>query len=186
MVNQNFFTNLRLEHKMKMNRGLSRVVILSLLSGVLVLGSLFIAVRPAHAQATVTNVTTVTSVTMQVSGTASALQSGLAETVTFSGPLVVTATVATDPTLGPSVVVSIDGRGIKGIGSKTGTVYLNECEANLTRPFAATDVISTTFAYFEDAPGSYLKAKTGLLTLNLTYNTVTRALTKVTGSVGTL
>jgi len=86
----------------------------------------------------------------------------------------------TDPILPPSVVVSIDGRGVKGIGNNTGTVYLNECEANLNRRFAATDVISTTFAFFEDAPESYLRSKTGLLTLNLTYNTTTMALTKVT------
>jgi len=94
----------------------------------------------------------------------------------------VTARVATDPALGPSAVVSIDGRGVKGIGSTTQTVYLNECEANLTRPFAATDVIKLTFAFFRDAPGSYLTSKTGLLTLNLTYSTATLKLTNVTGS----
>ena len=177
MVNETFM-NFRLEHGMKMNRRLSRVVILSLLSGV---GSLFIAVRPAHAQTS-----TISTATIQTSGTASAAKTGLTETVSFSGPVVVTATVSTDPTLGPGAVVSIDGRGVKGTGNKTGTVYLNECEANLTRPFAATDVIKLTFAFFADAPGSYLTSKTGLVTLTLTYDTVTMKLTKVTASVGTL
>lgn len=168
---------------MKMNRRLSRVVILSLLSGV---GSLFIASRPAYAQTATDSTVTDSTVTLQVSGTASAAKTGLTEAVSFSGPLVVTATVSTDPTLGPSAVVSIDGRGVKGTGNKTGTVYLNECEAILTRPFAATDVIKLTFAFFADAPGSYLTSKTGLATMTLTYDTVTMKLTKVTGSVGTL
>lgn len=168
---------------MKMNRGLSRVVILSLLNGVL--GLVFIAVCPAYAQTSASLTPIVSTSTVQVS-TASAVAAST-ETVTFSGPVVVTATVVTDPTQGPTtLVVAIDGRGLKGIGTKTGIVYLNECEANLTRPFAGTDVIETTFAYFEDAPGSYLKAKTGLLTLNMTYNTTTKTLSKVTASVSTL
>jgi hypothetical protein len=177
MINQTFSRTFELEHRMKMERGLSRVVLLSLLSGVL--GSLFIAVGPAHAQATIS------TFTIQVSGTAPTASTALAGAVTFAGPLVVTTTVVPDPALGPGVAVFIDGRGVKGTGIKTGTVYLNECEANLTRPFAATDVIKTTFAFFEDKPGSYLNSKTGLLTLNLTYNTVTMALTKVTASFGT-
>ena len=157
---------------MKTYRGLSRVVILSL-------GSLFIAVRPAHAQTA-----TVSTFTVQVSGSATAAQTGLNETVNFSGPVVVTATVVTDPILPPGAVVSIDGRGVKGIGATTGTVYLNECEANLSRLLAATDVINTTFAFFENKAGSYLFSKTGLLQLNLTYNTTTLALTNVIASVG--
>ena len=164
---------------MKTYRGLSKVVILSLLGGAL--GSLFIAVRPAHAQTT-----TNSTFTIKVSGNASALTTGLGEAVTFSGPVVVTATVLTDPLMPTSVTVSIDGRGVKGIGANTGTVYLNECEANLSRLFAATDVIQTTFAFFRDAAGSYLTSKTGVVTLHLTYNTTTMTLTNVTGSVGTL
>jgi len=58
--------------------------------------------------------------------------------------MVVTATVMTDPVLPPVPrTITIDGRGVKGIGNNTGTVYLNECEANLHRRFAATDVIHT-------------------------------------------
>ncbi len=169
---------------MKTYRGLSKAVLPSLLVGVL--GALFIAVSPAYAQTSTVPTSTVSTFTIQVSGSASAAKTGLGEAVTFSGPLVMTANVITDPILPPSVVVTIDGRGVKGIGNKTGTVYLNECEANLNRLFAATDVIQTTFAFFEDAPGSYLTSKTGVLTLNLTYDTTTMALTKVTASVGTL
>lgn len=160
---------------MKMNR-LASVLLPSFL-----IGSLFLAVGPASAQTSVTS-----TVTLQVSGTAPAVKTGLNETVTFSGPLVVTARVVTDPTLGPSAMVSIDGRGVIGTGKKTGATYLNECEASLARPFAASDTINTTFAFFLDAPGSYMSSKTGLLTLTLTYDTTTMKLTGVSASVSTL
>ena len=186
MINK-IFTNLRLENRMNEDRRLSRVVVLFLMSGVV--GSVCLSVRSAHAQANTAAVVPVpvaSTFTIDVSGSAPALKTGLTEAITFSGPLVVTSIVSTDPTLGPGAVVSIDGRALKGIGSRTGKVYLNECEANLTRPFGAKDTIKTTFAFFEDAPGSYLNSKTGLLTLNLTYNTTTMTLTKVTASVSTL
>jgi hypothetical protein len=154
-----------------------RRVILSFLGA---LGAILLAAPAARAQATVS------TFTIQVAGNASPVKTGLPETVSFSGPVVITATVVTDPVLGPGVVVSIDGRGVIGTGQKTGTVYKNECEANLTRPFGASDTVNTTFAFFKDVPGSYMFSKTGLLTLNLTYNTTTMALTNVTGAIGTL
>ena len=171
---------------MKTKRSLSTIVIISLMSGVL--GSL-IAVRPAQAQATAPAASAqavVSTFTLQVAGTASKATTGLPETVTFAGAVLVTATVENDPALGPGAVVAIDGRGVKGTGNTSGTIYLNECEANLTRPFAATDVIKLTFAFFEDAPGSYMRSKTGLVTLTLTYDTVTMKLTNVTASLGSL
>jgi hypothetical protein len=145
-----------------------------------VAAALVFVARPAQAQ-------TVTSTfTIQVSGTASSVKTGLPETVMFSGAVVVTATVVTDPALPPGVVVSVDGTGVTGTGNKTKTVYVNTCQANLTRLFGPTDTIQTTFAFFQDAAGGYMSAKTGVLTLNLTYDTATMALTNVTGSVGTM
>ncbi|HEY6912571.1 MAG TPA: hypothetical protein VI356_24530 [Myxococcales bacterium] len=154
-----------------------------------VLGALLLAVPPALAQ------TTTSTFTIQVSGTASALKTGLPETVKFSGPLVITTTVVTDPVLPPGVVVSVDGRGVVGTGQKTGTVYDNECEARLTRLFRPADTINLTFAFFP-APsstaaaagslGAVLSSKTGLLTLNLTYDTTTTALTSAAAAIGTL
>ncbi|HET7788205.1 MAG TPA: hypothetical protein VFL36_19695 [Myxococcales bacterium] len=162
------------------------------------IAALLLAAPPALAQ------TTVSTFTIQVSGTASSVKTGLPETVKFSGPVVITTTVVTDPSsptptatttlLPPSVEVSIDGRGVTGVGQKTGTIYNNECEARLTRLFSATDTISLTFAFYPappptaaaDAVGAYMSSKTGLLTLNLTYDTATTALTGVTASLGTL
>jgi hypothetical protein len=162
---------------MTTKRRLAGIVIISFMSGVF--GSL-IAVRPAHAQSAVS------TFTIQVTGTAPAAKTGLSEAVTFAGPVRVTASVENDPALGPRVIVAIDGRGMKGTGNKSGTIYLNECEADLTRPFVAKDVIHLTFAFFEDAPGSYMKSKTALLTLTLTYNIMTMKLAKVNGSAGSL
>jgi hypothetical protein len=146
-----------------------------------VLAGVLLAAAPAYAQATV-----VSSFTIQVSGTAAAVKTGLNETVAFAGPLVVTATVSTDPALGPTVAVFVDGRGVAGSGNKTKTAYANTLVASLTRPFGPTDTIQTTFAFFQDTAGGYLDAKTGLLTLNLSYDTATMALTNVTASVGTM
>ena len=152
---------------------------LSLLGGAL--AALYLAVPAAYAQTSV-----VSSFKIQVSGTASSVKTGLPETVAFSGPVVVTATVATDPALGPIAVVAIDGRGVIGTGNKTKTTYINSLQANLTRPFGPTDQVQTTFAFFQNTAGGYMNSKTGLLTLSLTYNTTTMALTNVTATVGTL
>jgi hypothetical protein len=169
---------------MKINLGLSRAVTLSLLFGAA--GSLVIATgTQAQVAVTPTPAAATTSTTvLQVIGTASPLQTGLKETINFSGPLSITTTVLVDPALPASVVVSIDGRGVIGVGATTKTVYHNECEANLTRQFAATDVIKTTFAFFENKAGSYLFSKTGLLTLSLTYSKTTMTLTKATATIG--
>lgn len=163
---------------MKTQRGFSRLTtLLSLIGGIV--GAVFLMVRTANAQATVS------TFTIQVSGSASAQKTGLGEVVTFSGPVVITATVVTDPVLPPGVVLNVDGRGVTGTGNKTGKTYNNMAVANLSRLFAATDTVNTTFAFFDTSPGSYLTSKTGLLTLNLTYNTTTMALTNATGTVGT-
>ena len=163
---------------MTSGRRSSKAVTLSLF--VWVMGA-FLAVGPAYAQKF-----TRSHATIQVSGTASALKTGLGEAVDFSGPLRMSATVITDPVRPPIVYVTIDGRGVKGIGNKTGKVYLNECEASVHRRFKGTNVIRTTFAFFENGPQSYLRSKTGLLTLNLDFDRTTKVLTKATGSVGTL
>jgi len=163
---------------MTSGRGLSKAVILPLFVGVM---GAFLSVGSAYAQKF-----TRSHCTIQVSGTASALKTGLSEAVNFSGPLVMSTTVITDPIRPPVVYVTIDGRGVKGIGDKTGKVYLNECEASVHRRFKGTNVIRTTFAFFENGPQSYLRSKTGLLTLNLDFDRTTKVLTKATGSVGTL
>lgn len=128
---------------------------------------------------------TTSQATVQVSGSAPALRTGLAEGVAFSGSVVVHATVVTDPALPTGVTLYVDCKGIRGTGNDSRTVYVNSCEANVTRLFRPKDQITLTFAFFEDKPGAFLKAKTGVVTINLTYDEATKKLTGATGAVGT-
>jgi hypothetical protein len=169
---------------MKKNLGLSRTLMLSLVSGV---SLSLLAIAPVQAQSTIAiqeAKTIVSTVTLKVAGSALPRQTGLKETVDFAGPLVVTATVLVDPALPPSLVVSIDGLGIQGVGATTGTIYVNELEANLTRLFAATDSTTLTFAFFESKEGSYLSARTGLLTVNLAFDKTTMMISTATATIG--
>ena len=145
------------------------------------LAGLLFAAAPAHAQAVSTS-----SFTIQVSGTASAVKTGLPETVTFSGPLIVTSTIVNDPTLGPTVSLWVDGRGVTGTGNKTKTAYANTCVATLTRAYRLTDTVQMTFAFYQNTPGGFMSGKTGVLTLNLTYDATTQSLTSATASLGTM
>src|SRR4051812_13456279 len=149
----------------------TKIVLLAAAFGVL------LAAPAARAQ------TTVSTFTLNVSGTTGpTISSADGETVKFSGPLTLIATVVTDPVLPPAVVLSVKGDQITAIGSTTGASYLNECVANLTRPFGASDTVTLSFAFFRDAAG-YLNARTAQLNLNLTYDTTTMALTGVSGNV---
>ena len=158
------------------------------------LAVLFLAAAPARAQeATEAAVAepvgvTVTSsqAAIQVGGSATAARTGLSETVTFSGDVVIHANVVTDPVMPTGVTLFVDCKGIRGISEETRTAYINSCEANVTRLFRPTDKITLTFAFFEEKSDSFLKSKTGVLTINLTYDEKTRTLTSATGAVGTL
>src|SRR4051812_46801915 len=76
--------------------------------------------------------TTVSSFTINVAGTTGlSTSSADGETVKFSGPLTLIATVVTDPVLPPAVVLSVKGDQITAVGATTGASYLNECIANL-------------------------------------------------------
>jgi hypothetical protein len=92
----------------------------------------------------------------------------------------------TDPAVPTGVTLFVDGKGVRGVGNETGTVYINSCEANVTRLFRPTDKVTLTFAFFEDKSGSFLKSKTGVVTITLTYDEKTRKLTRATGVIGTL
>ena len=114
--------------------------------GVLLPLAVLLVAPAAFAQATVS------TFALPLSATVTAASSGLPEAVIFSGTAHVTATVSTDPTLPPQVVVAIDGRGITGVGQTSGLVYKNECEANLTRPLAALDVLDHGHRRFRGQP----------------------------------
>jgi hypothetical protein len=130
--------------------------------------------------------TVTTTKTVQTSGTVDSAKTGMAENVAFTGPLVINTYVVNDPDLGPSTVVQVDGKGLAGSGTTSKTAYRNGCEAILTRPFAARDHIELSFTFFDEASDSYLRAKTALVTLDLTFDTTTKQLTSATGVVSAL
>ena len=139
-----------------------------------VLGCLLLAL-PAHAQATST-------FTVQTTGSVTTP----AEVVNFSGPLQLSVTTVPDPAGGPTTaVVSVEATQIAGTGATSGTSFINSGQARLTRILAATDVVQTTFAFYQDVPGGFLKTRTALLTINLTYDLATGALSGATASIST-
>jgi hypothetical protein len=138
------------------------------------LGCLLLA-APAHAQAT-------SGFTVQATGSVTTPT----EVVNFSGPLQINVVTVPDPSGGPTTaVVSLEATDIAGTGATTGTSFINSGEARLTRVLAATDVVQTTFAFYQDVPGGFMKTRTALLTVNLTYDVASGALTGATASIST-
>lgn len=124
-----------------------------------------------------------------VSGSATASRTGTSgtetEAVAFSGNVAINASVVTDPALPTGVSLFVDCKGLRGAGQDSGTPYLTSCEANVTRLFRPKDQITVTFAFFEDKTDSFLDAKTGQVTITLTYDEATKQLTGATAVVGT-
>jgi len=176
---------LNTERNMKTRRFLSTAV-LWLAGGAA--GGLLLAATPAHAQATASS-----TFSVPVSGTlgtpapagTKTVASGAAETVTCTGPLKLSAVAVKDPIMPPSVVFSFDARGLSCVGQTSKIAYVNSGQANLTRPLVANDVIETTFAYYQNVAGGYLKARTAVATLNVSYDTTTGAITSASGTIGT-
>jgi hypothetical protein len=116
------------------------------------------------------------TITVPIEGTVS----GQPESVRFTG----TARISVQPTsiriagARRKVIVSIDLNGLTGKGLSTGATYSAATEANLTRSFAASDVIEVTFPFFRGNPAD-AQARTGIATFTLDYDVSTGALTAV-------
>jgi hypothetical protein len=147
----------------------------------MLLGCLLLAAGPAFAQ-TATSILTTT-----ISGTVGTLAPPISngpEAISCSGPVKIATAAVSDPTLPPGVVVTVDVRGLSCVGQTSGATYVNSGFANLTRPLLATDLVQTTFAVYPDTAGGYMDARTAMVTLNLTYDTITGALTTALASIG--
>jgi len=161
-------------------------VVLSLVGAAV--GGLLLTATPAHAQATASS-----SYTVAVSGTlGTTTKTGAAspgtgatapEAVSCTGPLKLSAVTVRDPIMPPSVVFSFDSRGLSCVGQTSKIAYLNSGQANLTRPLVANDVVETTFAYYQNVAGGYLKARTAVATLNVFYDTTIGAITSASGAI---
>jgi hypothetical protein len=174
------------ERNMKMRRSLSTAV-LRFVGGAI--GGLLLTATAAHAQATASSTYTVAvSGTLGTpSKTGSAASPGTTatapEAVSCTGPLKISAVTVRDAIMPPSVVFSFDSRSLSCVGQTSKIAYVNSGQANLTRPLVASDVVETTFAFYQNVAGGYLKARTAVATLNVSYDMTTGAITAASGTI---
>ena len=152
--------------------------VLSLLSGCL------LAAGAASAQTTTSTFSVLSSGTVVGTAPGGAASVAAPENINCTGTVKIITTAVSDPTLPPGVVVFVDARGLSCVGATSKTVYLNSGIANLSRLLVPADVVKMTFALYPNTVGGYMQARTGMLTLNLTYNTTTGALTSASSSIG--
>jgi hypothetical protein len=170
------------ERNMKTRRSFFTVVLWLVGAAV---GGLLLTATPAHAQATASS-----TYTVPVSGTLGTATApgarappGAPEVVSCTGPLKISAVAVRDPIMPPSVVFSLDARGLSCVGQTSKIAYINSGQANLTRPLLASDVVETTFAYYQNVAGGYLKAQTAVAILNVSYDTTTGAITRASATI---
>jgi hypothetical protein len=108
---------------------------------------------------------------------------GGSEAVACTGPVKVSVMVVKDPSMAPNAIVSLDTRSLTCTGATTGTRYANSGQATLTRLLAPTDQVQTAISLYPNVPGGFMHARTGLATLNLSYNVTAGALTAVSGTL---
>jgi len=151
----------------------------------LLLGGLILASGPASAQTATSSFSVSSSGTIGTPpGPLVAATAGAPENINCTGTVKIVTTAVTDPSLPPGVVVRVDARGLSCVGATSKAAYLNTGFANLTRLLAANDVVKMTFALYPNTAGGFMKARTGMVTANLTYNTTTGALTSASVSIG--
>jgi hypothetical protein len=106
------------------------------------------------------------------------------ESVTFSGQAKISSRFAPDPDFGsPHVIVTIDLRGITGVGSQTRATYtVSEVEV-VQRRLAPTHRLEVTFPYVKS--GERGIPQTGVAVVDLDFDVATGALTRSAASITT-
>ena len=151
----------------------------------LLLGGLLLTAGPASAQTATSSFSVSSSGTIGTpSGALITARVGAPENINCTGTVKLVTTAVTDPSLPPGVVVRVDARGLSCVGATSKTAYLNTGFANLTRRLVASDVVKMTFALYPNTAGGFMKARTGMVTANLAYNTTTGALTSASVIIG--
>lgn len=148
----------------------------------LALSALVLAVPSARAQSAVSM--RVVTVAGSLSPSDAAVPGAAAEALVCSGGVTITTRAVTDTSLPPGVVVSVDAAGLACTGQSSRGRYVTTGQANLTRLLAASDVIQTTLAVYRDVPGGIHTTRAALLTLDLSYDTATGALTAAAARLG--
>jgi hypothetical protein len=171
---------IEMERNMMMRKTSSTAV--SLLAQALAAGALALAAPSADAQSASSS--RAPSVTGTLSAGAAVSVDPAAENLRCSGDLTIDTKAVADPTLPPGVVVSIDASALVCLGQATRGRYVTDGQPTLTRLLVPSDVITTTLAFHQDTLDELLTSRSALLTLNLTYDTATGALTGATASLG--
>jgi hypothetical protein len=154
----------------------------SLLAQALAAGALALAAPSADAQSA--RSTRASSVTGALSAGAAVGSDPAAENVQCSGDLTIDTKAVADPTLPPGVVVSIDASALVCVGQATRGRYVTDGQPTLTRLLVPSDVVTTTLAFHRNSADELLPSRTALLTLKLTFDTATGALTGATATLG--
>lgn len=112
--------------------------------------------------------------------------SGSPESVNFSGDAKVLSRHAPDPDFNkPRLVLSIDLRGVAGIGASTGAKYVVYGPELVARPLAASHTVEISFPFKSSALTTASTSRTGVASFVLDFDVATGALTAATGSVST-
>lgn len=112
--------------------------------------------------------------------------SGSPESVSFSGDAKVSSRHAADPDFNrPRLVVTIDLRGIAGVGSSSGAKYVVYGPELVQRPVAASHAVEITFPFKSSMSPAAASARTGLASFVLDFDVATGAMTAASGSVST-
>ena len=108
--------------------------------------------------------------------------SGSPESVTFSGDVKVSNRLAKDPDFfSPRYVLTIDLRGLTGLGATTGVTYAISGPELLHLRVAASHAVQITFPF----KGGSDRLRTGVASLNLDFDPESGALTAASARVST-
>lgn len=141
-----------------------------------------------------TDTTVQATVKGQVGGTAaaqtqsaesSALTGASTERVNFSGNAVIKANVRDDPDFRtpPIVVLSIDLSGVSGVGATTKKKYVTTNKTIVQRRLRPTDTVDVSFPFWVSGTRETGSGPVGKVSIALTYDVNTKALTSAAGSV---
>jgi hypothetical protein len=112
--------------------------------------------------------------------------SGTPESVRFSGNATVESRHAADPDFKrPQLVLTIDLRGVAGVGSTTGAKYVVYGPELVQRKLAASHTVEITFPFKASTSPTAVTARTGVASFVLDFDLATGAMTAASGSVST-
>jgi hypothetical protein len=112
--------------------------------------------------------------------------SGSPESVNFSGDAKVSSRHAADPDFNkPRLVLTIDLRGVAGVGSSTGAKYVVYGPELVQRALAASHTVEITFPFKSSTSSTAATARTGVASFTVDFDVATGAMTAASGSVST-